>query len=63
MVKVTWQAEDGYAGGLRPHEVIIDDDEFEMCETQGDRKILIDEIVKAEFDSTISFSIIRVEEG
>jgi len=33
-MKVIWQVDDGYAGGLRPHEIDIDDGELADCETE-----------------------------
>jgi hypothetical protein len=54
-MKVKWQVEDGYCGGSRPHETIIDDTELEECETEEEIEELIEERIKEDFNQKISW--------
>lgn len=54
---VTWEIDDGYAGGNRPHETEIDDDELAECETIEDKKQLIREYVQSDFSANIDWYI------
>ena len=59
---VIWEVDDGYCGGSRPHETVIDDSEFEYCETEEERQEIIDDAVRNDFEQTISWFITRIEE-
>jgi len=59
-MKVRWQAEDGYAGGSRPHTVTIPDDEFEDDMDEEQRQDVIESWVQGDFDNKVSWSIIEV---
>ena len=37
-MKITWEVDDGYAGGSRPHNTEIDNDELDECETDEERE-------------------------
>lgn len=40
-MKITWQVDDGYAGGSRPKVTIIDDDELAEYETEEEKEQFI----------------------
>ena len=58
-MKVTWQVDDGYVLGSRPLTTDIDDDELAECETEEERKELINDYIQNDFDQRISWSIIK----
>jgi hypothetical protein len=58
---VTWQAEDGYAGGARPHGFNIDKDEVDGMDEKELRKYFRDEIQNA-FNETVSPSCDQEDE-
>lgn len=55
---VTWQCEDGYVGGSRPHRVEVPDDELAECETEEEREQMINDYVEEDFRNKVSWSII-----
>lgn len=60
-MKVTWQIEDGYAGGRRPHTVEIPDEEYNECVTDYDRDLLIEEYVQEAFEQKVTWRIVRID--
>ena len=56
MVEVTWEIEDGYAGGSRPQFTQVDDDELKEKETEEEKKEFIEECVNGDFKQ-MSYSI------
>lgn len=57
-IKVTWEIDDGYVGGSRPHETIIDfdiEDWKELTEEQLEEQI--DDAVEDDFNDKITFII------
>lgn len=58
---VHWEVEDGYVGKSRPQETEIPNEELEGL-SEEDRQALIHEYVQDDFDRTISWAIVRVEE-
>ena len=56
-MKVTWQVEDGYAGGSRrPHTTEIPDEEIRECETFEDAMQLIEDYVTEDYQQRISWA-------
>jgi hypothetical protein len=60
-MKVTWQVNDGYVGGRRPHVTEIDESELEDLEGE-ERQAAIDDIIKEDFDQRITWEILSVED-
>ena len=58
---VTWEVEDGYCGGSRPHKTKIDNEELEDCETEEERNQVIDEIIQNDFEQRISWYILGID--
>ena len=58
-MKVKWQVDDGYVSGSRPQTTKIDDDELAECETEEERKELINDYIQNDFEQRISWSIIK----
>ncbi|MCK5343287.1 MAG: hypothetical protein KAR20_07775 [Candidatus Heimdallarchaeota archaeon] len=54
-MKVTWEVEDGYCGGSRPHTTEVDDDELAECETEEERENLIIDYIQEDFEQNISW--------
>lgn len=54
-MKITWEVEEGYAGGHRPHFSSINDRDIKSCDTIEDAMLLIDEILAEDFSNRISF--------
>lgn len=52
---VTWQVEDGYAGGSRPKHTEVPDDELRDCLTDDDRRKLCEEYIQHDFEQNISW--------
>lgn len=61
-MKIFWEVNDGYAGGSRPHETVIDDGDLAACLTEHEREELIQDLVQEDFESKISRSEKRREE-
>jgi hypothetical protein len=53
-MKVTWQAEDGYCGGARPHTTKIDDEDIAACETVEVAMGLVEDCITEDFANTVS---------
>jgi len=51
--ELTYEIEDGYAGGDRPHKVKINVWEMQECETQEELDELIDQYVREDMDMRI----------
>ena len=60
-MKITWQVNDGYCGKSRSRVTIIDDGELEEYETEEERQDIIDDCIREEFESSITWSIISKE--
>lgn len=66
-ITISWEVEDGYAGGSRPHRVsfdptnYIDEDETWEEISQERKDEIINDIVETDFEQTISFVIRKVE--
>lgn len=58
---ITWQVDDGYAGGMRPHATEIDDDEFEGLSDDEIEEIITEAIVH-HFNDIISWHEISRDE-
>lgn len=58
-IKVTWEVEDNYAGGSRPHSTMFDTEWYDDWEELSDdlKKRCIEEVVQEDFDQKITFSI------
>ncbi len=58
-MKINWEVEDelGYVGSSRPQYTIIPDDELDECETEEDRKKLIEEYVNEDFLQKITWCL------
>ncbi len=52
-ITITYEVEDGYAGGSRPHSVRLDLNDFGDCETPEDIERRIDECVSDHFRENI----------
>jgi hypothetical protein len=62
-IVITWQVEDGYCGGSRPHSTVVDGDDLQdYIDAGGDREHFISECVREDFENTISFAILGEEE-
>lgn len=55
MIEVTWEAEDGYHGGRRPHTFTIQDDDIEGL-TEQEVKEYIEEMVQQQFNENVSWT-------
>jgi len=51
-MKIIWQAEDGYAGGARPHSLTIPDGALEGL-TEDEREDYIEQAVQEDFNNTV----------
>jgi len=60
-VKVTWEIDDGSAGKSRPQYTLIPREEWDECESEEDRDMLIDEYVRCDFEQKIGWSVVGVE--
>lgn len=54
-MKVTWQVEDGYAGGARPHWLTVPDDELEGL-SEAQQEDVIESYVEHAFNDQIGWS-------
>jgi hypothetical protein len=65
---VTWQVEDGYVGGSRPHHTkirlddYVDDIESWNQMSQEEKDDIIRDIVREDFEQRIDFSITTISE-
>ncbi len=56
-MKITWEVDDGYCGGSRPHHIEIDDEELAECKTEEEKEKLIEDYVQDDFEQNISWYI------
>lgn len=67
-IKITWQVDDGYAGGSRPQTSILDTDEYfdshgEWGKLSDEKKgAIIDGFIQEEFEQRITWDITNKEE-
>lgn len=61
-VKVTWEFDDGYAGGSRPQHTYIDESDFIDCETQEEYQAIIENAIQQDFE-TKGYSIEDIDWG
>lgn len=60
-MRVTWQVEDGYVGGSRPHTTVIDDEDLEDLD-EKEREERIDEFIEEDFRNKVSWTILSRED-
>ena len=60
VIRVTWEVDDGYAGGARPQTLEIPAEELEGLENE-ERESMIHNMVQEEFEQRISWYIKRIE--
>ena len=60
MIIVTWQVDDGYAGGSRPQHTEIPDEDLDDCESEEEKQKIIDEYVQSDFEQ-MGWYIVNVE--
>lgn len=60
-MRVTWEVEDGYAGKNRPQFTDIPNEDLEDLD-EDERKQLIDDYVRQDFESNIYWYIVRTDE-
>lgn len=53
-MKIRWEVDDGYAGKSRPHYVAVPDKDLEDL-SEAEQEAVIEEWVKGEFDSKVSY--------
>lgn len=58
-MEITWQVDDGYAGGFRPHMTTVNDDDLAKCETVEERESLISDSIQNAFSQVITWAEIR----
>jgi len=61
-MQITWQVDDGYCGGSRPHYLDIDDDDLLGCETEEEKENLISESIQEDFEQVATWVEINREE-
>lgn len=54
-MEIEWQVEDGYAGGSRPQEFEIPDDEILECDDAAEAMDLIHSSVEDDFGNKVSW--------
>lgn len=52
--EVTWEAEDGYCGGARPHHFDISTDDFEKDTTEQELEEIFNDMLDSEFSSHVA---------
>lgn len=52
--EVTWEADDGYAGGSRPHSFTISEDEFADDDDDKSLSTLFWDLLQTDFEQTVS---------
>lgn len=55
-MKITWQIEDGYLGGSRPHTTEVNDDELLECDTAQEMLEIISNAVTEDFQQKVSWA-------
>lgn len=52
--EVTWETDDGYVGGSRPHHFNIQEDDLSDDETDTSLSALFQDMMQADFEQTVS---------
>ena len=60
---ITWQVEDGYSGRARPQGAYVNLDDVIDCADEAEIREVILDIVKDEFDATISYFVQNIDEA
>lgn len=53
-MEITYYINDGYAGN-RPKHVTVDDDELKECETEDEKKEIIETAIQEHFEQNVSW--------
>ena len=56
-MQIKWYVEDGYVSKPRPQYTEVDDEELAECADDDERKSLIDDIVREDFEQRVTHSI------
>jgi hypothetical protein len=59
---VHWEVEDGYVGKSRPQSTEISNEDLDACETQAERDLLIEECIQEDFEQSITWAIVSMDE-
>lgn len=59
-VKITWQVDDGYAGGSRPQYCYVDIEDYNDCETEKDKESIIEQAVQESMEQ-MGYYITNIE--
>lgn len=54
-MRVTWEVDDGYAGGSRPQHTEVDEGDIESCDTLEEAMKLVDDCIQDAFEQNISW--------
>lgn len=64
-MKITWEADDGYAGGAAPQSLKIPDSDILDCETVDEAMEMIEQAINDDFANKVSWTCdlpkVRVE--
>lgn len=60
-IELSWQVEDGYAGGARPQTTYFDAAEFEGCESREEVQNLLEELMHEELMNKVSWTASNYE--
>jgi hypothetical protein len=55
-VVITWEADDGYAGPSRPHQIVASVSDFSDLDPE-EREALVEAMVRGEFEEKVSYAI------
>jgi len=58
-MRITWEVDDGYAGGSRPQNTDINDDELLDYETDEEKEQFINDVIQEEFEQRITWYVTR----
>jgi len=61
-MKVTWEVDDGYVGGSRPHTTNIDELDIEDCEDIDEAMEMVRDMIQEDYDQKINWFITKEEE-
>jgi hypothetical protein len=56
-MQIKWEIEDGYIGSSRPQYTDVPNEELAECSDDEERKQLIDDYVREDFEQRIAYSI------
>jgi hypothetical protein len=62
-IEITWQADDCYVSGKRPHHTMIHESDLADCETETEVLSLLEQSVKDDFEQKVSPSWDREQEA